>query len=50
MKLTTTSTGNKFTGQRAIFLNLKEDGKKIRSTRVESKKAYKRKSKHQQDW
>lgn len=40
-----------FTGQKAMFLNMKEDGKKIRSTKIESKKAYKRKSKHaRNDW
>lgn len=40
-----------FTGQKAIFLNMKEDGKKIRSARIESKKAYKRKAKYaKKDW
>lgn len=49
--MSTTKTGNSFTGQKAIHLNMKEDGLKIRSTRIESKKAYKRKSKHSnKDW
>ena len=40
-----------FTGKKAQFLNFKEDGMKIRSTRIESKKAYKRKPKHtKKDW
>lgn len=46
MKKMSISTGNMFTGQHAIFLNMKEDGKKIRANRIESKKAYRRKSKH----
>lgn len=43
---------NVFTGQKAMFLNMKEDGKKIRASRIESKKAYRRKSKHssKNDW
>lgn len=39
-------------GQKAIFLNMKEDGKKIRATRIESAKKYSRTQKHrnQSDW
>lgn len=50
--MNTLTAGNMFTGQKAIFLNLKEDGKKIRANRIESKKAYRRKSKHsaKSDW
>lgn len=44
-----TKTGS-FTGQKAQFLNMKLDNVKIRSTRIESKKAYKRKPKHRNDW
>lgn len=48
--MTTLTKSGKFTGQKAIFLNMKEDGKKFRSTRVESKKAYDRKSGKKVDW
>lgn len=44
-------SSNNFTGQKAMFLNMKEDGKKIRANRIESKRAYKRKTKHaKSDW
>lgn len=36
----------KGTGQKAMFLNLKEDGIKVRSATFKNKKAYNRKAKH----
>lgn len=39
-------TGTKFTGLKAQFLNLREDGIKFRSSKIESKKRYKRTVKH----
>lgn len=32
-----------FTGKKAQFLNMKEDGLKLRSSKIESKKKYNRK-------
>ena len=46
MNTITKTATTKFTAEKAIFLNMKEDGKKIRSSRIESKKIYNRKSKH----
>lgn len=44
--ITSMKVGN-FTGQKAQFLNMKEDGVKIRSTKFKNKKAYDRKN---QSW
>lgn len=43
---------SRFTAKKALYLNMSEDGIKIRSNRIESKKAYKRKPKNtrQQGW
>ena len=35
-----------FTGQKAMFLNMAQDGIKIRANKIQSKKAYKRNQKH----
>lgn len=35
-----------FTGQKAQYLNMVEDGIKIRASRIESKKKYNRNQKH----
>lgn len=39
-------TDGKFTALKAQFLNLKEDGIKLRSSKIESKRRYKRTVKH----
>ena len=42
----TTSRSKGFTGQKAQFLNMQEDGLKIRSTTFKNKKAHDRKNKN----
>lgn len=42
-----TLTAGSFTGQKAQFLNMREDGKKIRSVKFKNKKNYDRKN---QSW
>lgn len=38
-----------FTGKKAIFLNMKQDGLKIRASAHRNKKIYSRKVKHRND-
>jgi hypothetical protein len=47
MTTTTKKAGKAFTGKKAQFLNMVEDGIKIRSTTFRNKKAYNRKD---QSW
>lgn len=44
-RMTTSMTTKGFTGRKAVFLNMKEDGLKQRSTTFKNKKAYDRKEK-----
>lgn len=44
-RMTTSTTTNTFTGKKAQFLNMKEDGLKQRSATFKNKKAYDRNNK-----
>lgn len=40
-----------FTAKKAMFLNMAQDGLKLRANKFENKKAYKRKAKHaKREW
>lgn len=43
--MTTTKVDKTFTARKAMFLNMQEDGIKLRSQRFKNKKAYNRKNK-----
>lgn len=45
-----TPNGKNFTGKKAQFLNMKEDGLKVRSVTFKNKKAYDRKVGKKVEW